>query len=1181
MTQVTDVFVPIAGGVKSSRSDRMLGARSPLLMSVGEGVIQLANGIVDRFWQVIKRSGGVALPMATSTGGSLPLTWRLTTRGQSLVQLASYGAVSPAFTWSTVAQKWIPATSTQRGPVRFARSHVASGPSLDSPDFAYLPGYYATAHLDPARGAVFTLIQESSGEVIYSDSQTSAATHIKVVACAGLFTMFHTGGGTVLRCTTYDPVTFSKTSHSSVGGATVSSARRANMDAIAISPTVIKVAFQNDLDTQIRYAEYTPSTGASVGGELTDSGGNHIKADAMCWVRDLASTGHVSLVAVGGDSSSTGALGLAMLGAGAVLHYNITGGAPFSSLAIDGGQVVGSHLPVMRVTAHSRSGTAQDVLTLIELGATSTPPATVDPVRLATAAILPDPPTNIPHYAIGTTPPGSAAGATLNSLANLALTVDGVAVAAGDRILVKNQVFPSTNGIYVVTQTGSGGTPWILTRTADCDDTQDLAVDILVDVTAGTANGGKQFIRFGCPSTMETVAIVAGVPPGVPTTGTDNLFPLSTPTPGNDRSRRSVLFCSSASGAATQATWMLGLGIASAPFAMGSSKFILADYDNTPYQHQAQPLQSSFFLVELPAAGALPTPAVAPVSQANIAVGDGGGIVSAAEIRLSNVGNVAQNAAGELVTSIKVRVGGTAASSDRGVDVCRITNVAPVALGNMADVGGVLVIPGAVVTIFDGSAVTALGFHVFPEPPTVTGNLVGASTPQSLRYQTVYRWSDALGRIHRSSPSAPADVRVASGAISNTIHATTYRLGDKTVTVELYRSAANLPGVLYLIARKDNVVTGNEVVFTDTAADSDINRNELLYTTGGVQANGPLTGASEVCLHRSGTGRIFLVSMDDPRQLFFSQPDDGFAGAGFPDAFLIQRPAPVTALASFAKTLIIFDRGVFYISQSPGPDTSGRGLFPDAQEVEPETKTVQPLSVCVTPDGVFFRTSNPLDGLQMVNRALQVAPTGLDAQKYSGTVVAAAYVADQSQARFWSAFDPTVVYDPTHDVWSTFTGQGAISATVWNGVPVYAPHSGSAIVQEQAGIYTEAGQTYDLDIFSPWFSPLGATKAAVVPNMGGYFLLRDIIGIGSGQAGPTLVELRKDFDAATVIASHTGTPGPKFDWRVAGAWKLSCFQVRIRERSATAGPVINGFTVGIGPKRGLNRLPSGNVLPGT
>lgn len=86
-----------------------------------------------------------------------------------------------------------------------------------------------------------------------------------------------------------------------------------------------------------------------------------------------------------------------------------------------------------------------------------------DSVRLATTAEL------NATYDNGTGNDG--VGATLTNAGTQAvLQLDGVNAVAGNRVLVKNQVSnPEWNGIYTVTDIGSGSTNWVLTRATDFD----------------------------------------------------------------------------------------------------------------------------------------------------------------------------------------------------------------------------------------------------------------------------------------------------------------------------------------------------------------------------------------------------------------------------------------------------------------------------------------------------------------------------------------------------------------------------------------------------------------------------------------------------------------------------------------------------------------------------------------
>lgn len=66
-------------------------------------------------------------------------------------------------------------------------------------------------------------------------------------------------------------------------------------------------------------------------------------------------------------------------------------------------------------------------------------------------------------------------------------TVDGVVLATGDRILLKNQTAGAENGIYVVAASGAP------TRAVDADSAGDLGPGTAVYVTEGTTNGDKSF----------------------------------------------------------------------------------------------------------------------------------------------------------------------------------------------------------------------------------------------------------------------------------------------------------------------------------------------------------------------------------------------------------------------------------------------------------------------------------------------------------------------------------------------------------------------------------------------------------------------------------------------------------------------------------------------------------------
>lgn len=95
----------------------------------------------------------------------------------------------------------------------------------------------------------------------------------------------------------------------------------------------------------------------------------------------------------------------------------------------------------------------------------------------------------------------SGVGATITANANGALTIDSVAAVATNRILVKNETSTNEpyNGVYTVTQAGSAGTPFILTRATDFDTAgsgvnQIDAGDFFL-ITAGTVNANTSWVQ--------------------------------------------------------------------------------------------------------------------------------------------------------------------------------------------------------------------------------------------------------------------------------------------------------------------------------------------------------------------------------------------------------------------------------------------------------------------------------------------------------------------------------------------------------------------------------------------------------------------------------------------------------------------------------------------------------------
>ncbi len=108
----------------------------------------------------------------------------------------------------------------------------------------------------------------------------------------------------------------------------------------------------------------------------------------------------------------------------------------------------------------------------------------------------------------------SGVGATLtNAGTQVALVIDGITMVVSDRVLIYEQTTQTQNGIYVVTDIGSGSTNWVLTRASDAD-------TYVINSANGLSEGSTVFVQQGATGAGETYTCNTS---GVITFGTTNI----------------------------------------------------------------------------------------------------------------------------------------------------------------------------------------------------------------------------------------------------------------------------------------------------------------------------------------------------------------------------------------------------------------------------------------------------------------------------------------------------------------------------------------------------------------------------------------------------------------------------------------------------------------------------------
>jgi hypothetical protein len=89
-----------------------------------------------------------------------------------------------------------------------------------------------------------------------------------------------------------------------------------------------------------------------------------------------------------------------------------------------------------------------------------------------------------------------------------ALSFDGVAVALGERVLIKDQTAGLQNGIYTVSTSGDGSTAGVLTRASDMDTSTPPTPNAYTFIEEGTANADKGYVlATNGPISLNTSAL--------------------------------------------------------------------------------------------------------------------------------------------------------------------------------------------------------------------------------------------------------------------------------------------------------------------------------------------------------------------------------------------------------------------------------------------------------------------------------------------------------------------------------------------------------------------------------------------------------------------------------------------------------------------------------------------------
>ncbi|CAN5950596.1 unnamed protein product [Sphagnum jensenii] len=420
--------------------------------------------------------------------------------------------------------------------------------------------------------------------------------------------------------------------------------------------------------------------------------------------------------------------------------------------------------------------------------------------------------------------------------------------------------------------------------------------------------------------------------------------------------------------------------------------------------------------------------------------------------------------------------------SQTGVNLCSI------AFGteslNTAEIGSNLNISGGFVGAYDGTQYTEQNFFLFPENIAISTATTGGSlAAQEYFYQVTYEWTDNQGNAFRSAPSIPVSITTTGSTSTNTLVIPTLRLTYKItnpVKIVIYRWSAAQQSyyqITSITAPLLNNPAADTVTYTDTAADSSILGNNLIYTTGGVVEDVSPPATSIFTLFND---RLWLVDAEDRNLLWYSKQVIESTPVEMSDLFTLYvapttgaqgSTGPITALSAMDDKLIVFKENAIYYINGAGPDNTGA----NDQYSEPIfiTSTVGcavPKSIVFSPNGLMFQSDK---GIWLLGRDLSTQYIGAAVEEFNSTAVLSAInIPTENQVRFTLDSGTTLMYDYFYNQWGTFTGIPGLSSTIFQGLHTFINSYGQSF-QESIGNYLDGSNPVLMSFITSWFNLSG------------------------------------------------------------------------------------------------------------
>jgi hypothetical protein len=256
-----------------------------------------------------------------------------------------------------------------------------------------------------------------------------------------------------------------------------------NANSLSISASANTILLQGGLNTanaNIAYilgVDLTQNTNITNATTIAQAAFNQANTDVTSITASAGSYGSATAVPVTTIAANGRVTGIVSTSISPVTIGTTSIGPGATSLTLDGLTSINVSAPPTVSTHVTNKAYVDSVV----VGSRPKTPATV-----ATTGTL------VANYNNGT----SGVGANLVSISTGSLTIDGYTTLVNDRILVKDQSLSNQNGLYSVTANGIGpANNWVLTRSTDYDQFNEVLLNDTIFVLNGLINGNTSYVQ--------------------------------------------------------------------------------------------------------------------------------------------------------------------------------------------------------------------------------------------------------------------------------------------------------------------------------------------------------------------------------------------------------------------------------------------------------------------------------------------------------------------------------------------------------------------------------------------------------------------------------------------------------------------------------------------------------------